>query len=88
LECHVTTLNPGEIPHPAHRHPDDEIILVKDGMMEATINGRAQTAGPGSIFFFSSNDEHAMKNVGSTTATYYVIRVVTSATPKPKSDVM
>ncbi len=84
LECHVTTLNAGEIPHPGHRHPDDEVILVKDGTMEAMINGHAQSAGPGSIFFFSSNDEHAMKNVGSTAATYYVIRIVTSATPKAK----
>ena len=82
LECHVTTLNAGEIPHPGHRHPDEEIILVKDGTMEATINGHAQTGGPGSIFFFASNDEHAMKNVGTTSATYYVLRVVTAATPK------
>lgn len=83
LEGHITTLNAGETPHAAHRHPDEEIIVIKEGRMQATINGVEQpAAGPGSIFFYGSNDEHGMKNVGGTTATYYVFRIVTEATPK------
>ncbi len=82
LECHVTTLNPGEAPHAAHRHPDEEVILVKDGQVEVTINGHTQQAGPGAILFFASNDEHALRNGGTTAATYYVMRVVSAATPK------
>ena len=83
LEGHVTTLNPGEVPHAAHRHPDEELVIVKEGVMEVTINGVTQRGGPGSIFFYGSNDEHGMKNVGGTVATYHVIRIVTEATPKP-----
>ena len=82
FECHVTTLNAGEVPHAAHRHPDEEIVVVKEGVMEVTINGVTQRGGPGSIFFYGSNDEHGMKNVGGTTASYHVIRIVTAATPK------
>jgi quercetin dioxygenase-like cupin family protein len=82
LECHITTLNAGEAPHAAHRHPDEEIVVIKEGVMEVTINGVTQRGGPGSIFFFGSNDEHGMKNVGGTTATYHVVRIVTAATPK------
>lgn len=82
FECHVTTLNPGEVPHAAHRHPDEEIVIVKEGTMEVTINGVTKRGGPGSIFFYGSNDEHGMKNVGGTMATYHVVRIVTSATPK------
>jgi len=82
LESHVTTLNPGESPHPLHHHPDEELILVKEGTLEATINGTARRAGAGSIFLFASNDEHGLKNIGSTPATYYVLRVATEATPK------
>jgi quercetin dioxygenase-like cupin family protein len=82
FECHVTTLNPGEVPHAAHRHPDEEIVIVKEGVMEVTINGVTQRGGPGSIFFYGSNDEHGMKNVGGTMATYHVVRIVTAATPK------
>lgn len=84
LEAHVTTLNPGEVPHAPHHHPDEELVVVKDGLMEATINGVSRRAGPGSIFFYASNDEHGMKNVGTAAATYYVFRVVTEATPKAK----
>ncbi|HET7536639.1 MAG TPA: cupin domain-containing protein, partial [Candidatus Didemnitutus sp.] len=86
LEGHVTTLNAGEVPHPPHHHPDEEIVIVKEGRMQATINGVAQPpAGPGSIFFYASNDEHGMRNVGDTTASYYVFRLVTEATPKVES---
>ena len=83
LECHVTTLNPGLAPHAPHHHPDEEIILIKDGTLDVTIDGRTQPAGPGDILFFASNDEHGVKNSGPTAATYYVIRIVTPATPKP-----
>lgn len=82
LECHVTTLHAGEVPHGAHRHPDEEVVVVKEGVMECTINGVARRGGPGSIFFFASNDEHGMRNVGGTTASYHVIRIVTAATPR------
>jgi quercetin dioxygenase-like cupin family protein len=81
LESHITTVNAGEAPHAAHRHPDEELILVREGTMEATINGQAQRAGPGSIFFFASNDLHGLRNVGTTRATYHVIRLVTPTTP-------
>ncbi|HEX9781951.1 MAG TPA: cupin domain-containing protein [Opitutaceae bacterium] len=85
LECHVTTLDVGQTPHAAHRHPDEELIIVKEGLVEATINGVARTVGRGSIIFFASNDEHELRNVGETPATYYVVRVVTEMTPKPAS---
>ena len=31
LECHITTLNPGESPHLPHRHADEELMIVKEG---------------------------------------------------------
>jgi quercetin dioxygenase-like cupin family protein len=82
FECHVTSLNPGAIAHLPHRHPDEELIVVKEGTLEVTINDTAQQASAGSIFFYASNDLHGMKNVGTTMATYYVFRFITGATPK------
>jgi len=81
LEGHITTLNPGEVPHAPHRHPDEEMILIKEGTLEVTINGETKRAGAGSIFFYASNDLHGMKNVGGTVATYFVFRFVTGKTP-------
>jgi uncharacterized cupin superfamily protein len=77
MECHATTLNAGEIAHEPHRHPDEEFILVKEGRLEATIDGVPHVAGVGSIFFFASNDLHGLRNVGEGRATYWVLRIVT-----------
>ncbi len=82
VECHITTLNIGETPHAAHRHADEELIIVKEGEMEATVDGVVTRGGPGSIFFFGSNSLHGLRNVGGTEATYYVFRVVTEQTPQ------
>jgi quercetin dioxygenase-like cupin family protein len=82
LTCHVTTVNVGDASHGAHRHPDDEIVIVKEGTMEVAINGQTQRASAGSVVLFASNDLHGMRNAGDTKLSYYVIRMVTSATPK------
>jgi XRE family transcriptional regulator, regulator of sulfur utilization len=74
LECHVTTLNPGQTPHAPHQHPDEELIIVKEGTVESLVNGEARRVGPGSIIFQSSNQMHAIKNVGQTPATYFVVK--------------
>lgn len=85
LSCHSTTIKPGEAAHGAHRHPDEEVVIVKDGIIEAVMNGTVRRGGPGSIFFFASNEEHGLRNTGDTAATYYVLRVITAATPKAVS---
>ena len=76
LEVHITTLNPGQESHPVHRHPWEEMLLVKEGDFEVSINGVKHHAGPGSMVFFAANDPHNAKNVGATPATYYVINFV------------
>jgi quercetin dioxygenase-like cupin family protein len=77
LEVHVTTLNPGMESHPVHRHSWEEILLVKEGDFEVSINGAKHHAGPGAMVFFAANDPHNATNVGLTPATYYVINFVT-----------
>jgi quercetin dioxygenase-like cupin family protein len=74
LECHVTTLNPGEMAHPPHQHPDEELIIIKEGTVEALVNGELKRVGPGSVIFQASNQLHSIKNVGETPATYHVIK--------------
>jgi XRE family transcriptional regulator, regulator of sulfur utilization len=74
LECHVTTLNPGETPHPPHKHPDEELIIVKEGTVESLVNGQIKRVGPGSVIFQASNQMHSIRNVGQTQATYHVIK--------------
>jgi quercetin dioxygenase-like cupin family protein len=82
LELHVTTLNPGEMPHPPHRHPNEEMVIVKEGMVEALVNGEWKRLGPGSVIFNASNQLHGLRNAGSVLATYHVVNWKTAATPK------
>jgi quercetin dioxygenase-like cupin family protein len=77
FEVHVTTLQPGMESHPVHRHPWEEILLIKEGDVQVSINGRKQHAGPGSMIFLASNDAHNARNIGSKPATYYVINFFT-----------
>jgi quercetin dioxygenase-like cupin family protein len=73
LECHVTTLNPGEASHPPHKHPEEEVIIIKEGTVEALVNGEKKKVGSGSVIFQASNQMHALRNAGKTPATYHVI---------------
>jgi mannose-6-phosphate isomerase-like protein (cupin superfamily) len=75
LEVHETTLPPGGMPHPAHHHVHSEMWLIREGKVELTINGTSHVMGPGSVGFVHSNDEHVIKNVGTTPATYFVVAV-------------
>ena len=74
LEIHITTLNPGETPHPPHKHPDEELLIVKEGTVESLVNGKLQRVGAGSVIFQASNQLHSIRNVGDSPATYHVIR--------------
>jgi quercetin dioxygenase-like cupin family protein len=74
LEIHITTLNPGESPHAPHKHPDEELVIIKEGTVESLVNGQVKRVGPGSIIFQASNQLHSIKNVGDVPATYHVIK--------------
>jgi quercetin dioxygenase-like cupin family protein len=74
LEIHITTLDVGQVSHPPHRHPEEELLIVKEGTVETLQNGKASRLGPGSIIFHSSNDLHNIRNAGTTPATYHVIQ--------------
>ena len=74
LEMHITTLNPGETSHPPHKHPDEELLIVKEGTVESLVNGEHRRVGAGSVIFQASNEMHGIRNVGDGPATYHVIR--------------
>ncbi len=79
MEVHVSMLRPGMASHTPHHHPWEEILLIKEGQVEVSINGRKQGAGPGALVFFAVNDAHNLTNVGTALATYYVINFYTDA---------
>jgi quercetin dioxygenase-like cupin family protein len=82
LECHVTTLNPGETSHAPHKHPNEELVIVREGTVEVLVNGEMKKVGQGSVIFNASNQLHALRNIGDTPATYHVINWKSPGTMK------
>jgi quercetin dioxygenase-like cupin family protein len=75
FSCHVTTLNPGKEPHPAHRHPEEELIIVKEGTLEVVQNSVTNHVAAGGMIFCASNELHGWRNTSAHPVTYYVLKV-------------
>jgi quercetin dioxygenase-like cupin family protein len=80
--CHITTLNPGENSGEPRKHLQEEIIIVKEGLVEMHIDGRVETASPGSVIFLAANAITRLRNAGTTPCTYIVVYYYTPLTPK------
>ena len=74
FECHATTLNPGETTHAPRRQPDEELVIVKEGTIEAELNDQPRRVEAGSVLFVAANDLYGVQNTSDATATYYVIK--------------
>lgn len=75
IELHITTLAPGQMPHPAHQHLHEEMIMLQEGTLEVTILGQSASIGPGSVAYVRSNELHGWKNVGTGPAQYFVLTI-------------
>ena len=72
ISLHESVLAPHSIPHLPHHHRHEEMVLVIDGTLEFTVNGKATRAGAGSALFAGSNEEHGIRNPEDTPARYFV----------------
>jgi quercetin dioxygenase-like cupin family protein len=51
------------------------MFLMREGTLELTVNGKTYPLGPGSVGFVRSNEDHGVKNVGTTPANYFVVEI-------------
>jgi XRE family transcriptional regulator, regulator of sulfur utilization len=84
LESHITTLNPGEAPHAAHQHPEEELFILKEGTLEVMQNGRTNRVEAGGMIFCAANEPHGWRNIGTNRAVYYVVKWVPPGQLKAK----
>lgn len=72
----AVTLEPGAEPHPPHRHPEEEIMIVGEGRGEFFVNGVAKQVKTGDMIFAEANVLHGVKNTGSTQMIFYFIKIM------------
>ena len=82
IHCHITTLNAGEKSCDPSKHLQEEVIIVKEGLVEANWDGKSKVGGPGSVIFFASGATTFLRNAGTTPCTYIVVYYYTPLTPK------
>lgn len=74
MELHATTLNAGQISHNPHKHPQEEIILIRKGKGEMFIGNATYPAGPGDLVFLSSGIVHNLRNTGKEQLEYFALQ--------------
>lgn len=75
LEIHATTQFKGAKPSRAHANDNiEECIIVKEGILRATIEGQSVELGPGGVILLMPRQMHSIANVGEGNLTYYVMR--------------
>jgi quercetin dioxygenase-like cupin family protein len=75
IAAHETMQPAGTVPNPAHRIQHSELIVVEEGTLEYTHDGKTERAGAGSIIYVALGTLHAVKNVGDGPARYVVIQI-------------
>ena len=60
----------------------DELFIVKSGVLEVKVNGVANRLKEGSFFYCAPNDKRTLRNIGTTPASYHVIKITSAKTPK------
>lgn len=75
IESHSSDIAPGEVNHPPHQHLREEMMLIREGLMELTIAGKPYRLGPGDVGVIGSNEMHNARNVGTGRATYFIVNI-------------
>ena len=74
LESGNLRLMPGESPHPPHKHPEEEIMLITEGHCEISVEGEIRKAGPGVMMYCAAEKLHGIVNTGSEPVLFYYFK--------------
>jgi mannose-6-phosphate isomerase-like protein (cupin superfamily) len=77
VDLHESELPGGMAPHPPHKHLHEEMLFIREGQMEVTINVQSTILGPGSCAYLASNDLHGYRNPGTAPVKYFVLALGT-----------
>jgi quercetin dioxygenase-like cupin family protein len=86
FECAVITLNAGKSYGTRGVTSTEQLLVVKDGLLDVTVNGKTERGTPGTIFFIASLDTHKVGNATDKSATFYLFDITTELAPKIARD--
>ena len=75
LEMHETVLGPGVETHPPHTHGHQEIIILVEGTVQVSMDGRTESVEAGSVIFYEPDKPHNLRNTGTVPCRYYVVEL-------------
>jgi mannose-6-phosphate isomerase-like protein (cupin superfamily) len=64
-------LKPGMSPHPPHRHAEEEIMVVTEGIGEIVVEGQVTKVGRGAMMYCAAGKLHGVKNTGTQPLLFY-----------------
>jgi len=70
------TLSVGATPHPPHKHPEEELLIVTRGTGEVFCDGKTVAVKAGAVMYADPNIEHGIKNTGTNPLEFYWVKYV------------
>ncbi|MFY9152197.1 MAG: cupin domain-containing protein [Prolixibacteraceae bacterium] len=75
VKIHATTQFPGTKPSPEHANKDmEELIIVKEGTMKATVDGQSRILGAGSVVLIMPQQRQSLENIGTGNLSYFAMK--------------
>jgi quercetin dioxygenase-like cupin family protein len=71
--CHARA---GSRPHPPHRHPEEEFVILAAGTGEIEIDGVVAQVAAGDMMYAELNVLHGVVNTGQTLMTFYFTKIL------------
>ena len=68
------SLSAGMEPHPPHKHPEEEFLLVTEGHGEISVEGEIKEAKPGAMMYTAAEKLHGIRNTGSEPLLFYYFK--------------
>ena len=64
-------LKPGMSPHPPHKHPEEEFMVIIEGAGEILVGGKTTKVSPGAMMYCAAGTLHGIVNTGKDPLLFY-----------------
>ena len=64
-------LKPGMSPHPPHKHPEEEFMVITEGTGDLLVDVKTTKVGPGTMMYCAGNKLHGITNTGKIPLLFY-----------------